>query len=310
MSEYAPLLKKESYIIPPNIDLTKNIAITRINKCKSKCEKCGKALQFPYYLLIGIPPSPSIIDAHKCKNIGDEEDHVEMIIDMVRFEANDFDIDNQHQWIFSDQNILNSRTRICVDCFEEYKEPFELKDIHFIAIRIRTVYFAVMEYQRRHTPIDSAKSECERYRISLPDRSMVALIGPGEPGWGFWLDADANRGGETLRFADFLNIALIHDYDTSKTLLGHDYANSVLQELRADFIQDRNRLVPNDQELTRWMKKYYGDPDDYSWIKAIEFCKVLANPRTRTSCAGDHVFKTKYSVFVHYIDKDWEEYYI
>ena len=302
MSEYAPLLKKESYIMPPNIDLTKNIAITRINKWKSKCEKCGKALQFPYYLLIGIPPSPSIIDAHKCKNIGDEKVRVQMIIDDIRFEGKDFDIDNQHQWIFSDQNILNSRTRICVDCFEEYKEPFELKDIHFIAIRIRTVYFAIMEYQRRHTPIDSAKSDIERYRISLPDRSMVALIGPGEPGWGFWLDADANRGGETDRFADFLNIALIPDYDTS--MLTHDFANLILQELRADFIQDKNRLVPNDQELTRWIKKYYGNPDDDSWIKAIEFCKVFTNPKTIH--AGDYVIKTNYSVFVHYIDKDWD----
>jgi hypothetical protein len=193
---------------------------------------------------------------------------------------------------------------MCVDCYGEYKKDVEVEDIHFIAIRIRTVYFAVEEYQRRHTPIDSAKSDYERYLISLPDRSMVALIDPGEPGWGWWIDADADRGAEEQTIADFLKIALIPDYDTSNSNTNHDYANSISQELRADFIQDKNRAVPNDQELTRWLKKYYGNPDDGSWIKAIEFCKVFTNPKTFH--AGDYVIKTKYSVFVHYIDKDWD----
>jgi hypothetical protein len=308
MSGYTQLLKKEPYIIAPDIDLSKNISAVEIDNDTSKCGKCGKPLKSPYYLFVGIRPSCSVISAIKCSDLNDEKVGVKKVVDEIKFDGKGFNIDSQHQWIFSDQNIMNSKTRICVDCYIEYKKDVEVEDIHFIAIRIRTVYFAVEEYQRRHTSIDSAKSDIERYRISLPNRSMVALIGPGVPGWGFWLDVDAERGAEEQTIADFLSIALNPDYDTSNSNMKQDYADSISQELRADFIQDKNRTVPNDNELTRWMKKYYGDPDDDSWIKAIEFCKVFTNPKTIH--AGDYVIKTKYSVFVHYIDKDWDEFNI
>ena len=129
---------------------------------------------FSIIFSLEFPLSSSVIKAIRCSNLNDEKVGVESVIDEIRFEGKDFDIMNQYQWIFSDENILNSKTRVCVSCYEEeYKEHVDVKDIHFIAIRIRTVYFAVEEYQRRHTPIDSAKSDIERYRISLPNRSMV-----------------------------------------------------------------------------------------------------------------------------------------
>jgi hypothetical protein len=308
MSGYIQLLKKEPYIIVPDIDLSKNISAVEIDNDTSKCGKCGKPLKSPYYLFVGIRPSCSVISAIKCSDLNDEKVGVKKVVDEIKFDGKGFNIDSQHQWIFSDQNIMNSKTRICVDCYGEYKKDVEVEDIHFIAIRIRTAYFAVKEYQRRHTPISSAMSDIERYRISLPDRSMVALIDPGEPGWGFWIDANVQRSVEEFTFADFLRIALIPDYDISKCDIYQGSANSILQELRTDFIQDKNRVIPNDQELTRWLKKYYGDPDDDSWIKAIEFCKVFTNPKTYQS--DDYLRETKYSVFVHYIDKDWDEFYI
>ena len=153
--------------------------------------------------------------------------------------------------------------------------------------------------------INSSTSDYERYRISLPDRSMMHYIGPGTPGWGFWLDIDANCGGHMCSIADFLHIALIPDYDLSKSG-GYYELSSKLQELRTDFIQDKNRKVPNDQELTRWMKKYFSDHEDHSYIKVIDFCKVFTNPRTTHQ--GDYDFETKYSVIVHYIDTDWVEF--
>jgi len=79
-----------------------------------------------------------------------------------------------------------------------------------------------------------------------------------------------------------------------------------LQELRTEFIQDKNRIIPNDQELSDWMKTHFSRHDDDDWEKAIEHCKVFTNPRT--SSYKDHVFKTKYSVFVYYIDTDWDEF--
>jgi hypothetical protein len=52
----------------------------------------------------------SVIRVIKCSNLNDEKVGVKGVIDDIRFEGNDFDIDSQHQWIFSDQNIMNSKT--------------------------------------------------------------------------------------------------------------------------------------------------------------------------------------------------------
>jgi hypothetical protein len=309
MSRNLPLLKESTHILPPDIDLTQNISMCKQDvESLFKCEKCGRDLESPYYLLFGISPSTSIITMYECDNLDDEKQKVETVIDMIRFEGKDFAIENKYQWIFSDQNITNSRTRLCVDCHGEYKGYLELKDIHYMAIHIRVVYFAIEEYQRRHTPINSAKSDYERYLIFLPDRTMVHWIGPGTPSWGVWCDISAQYSFHVDSIAQFLIIALIPDYDLSKLGLSYASVSSMLQELRADFIQDKNRKVPNDQELTRWMKKNFSDHEDHSYIKAIDSCKIFTNPQATQ--IGDHDFKSKYSVIVHYIDTDWDEFNI
>ena len=107
--------------------------------------------------------------------------------------------------------------------------------------------------------------------------------------------------------------------------------NSISQVLRADFIADENRIIPNDRELTDFMKKEFG-VNYYvgGWIstKAVSFCKVFINPKTRKdanwvndsiveyitkshmACIPYHpsIF-SKYSVF-HYTDGDWDEFEI
>jgi hypothetical protein len=148
MDAYAPLLKEDPNILAPDIDLTKNIATNEIVKEKGRCEKCGKDLKFPYFLFVGI-----------------EKDGVEKVVFVIRIEGKDFNIENQYQWIFSDQNLINSKIRICVACYEEYKGRLDVGDTPY-TVCIRLVYFAVEEYQRRHTPISFVKSDYERYRIS------------------------------------------------------------------------------------------------------------------------------------------------
>ena len=59
-----------------------------------------------------------------------------------------------------------------------------------------------------------------------------------------------------------LKIALIPDYDTS----------ALSQEFRTNFIQNKNRLIPNDHELTRWMKKQINDSFDENTILQ-DICK-------------------------------------
>jgi hypothetical protein len=244
MDAYAPLLTEDPNILAPDIDLTKNIATNEIVKEKGRCEKCGKVLKSPYFLFVGIPPSSMVIDEIKCSNLDDEKDGVEYVILTIRYEENRFNIDSQYKWVFSDQNIMNPKTRICVACYEEYKGLINAP----YTVRIRLGYFAVEEYQRRHTPISFVKSDYERYRISLPDRSMMHWVGFGIT-YGGWVDEDVNWSVHMESIEVFLRIALIPDYDPSYEI-EHEFASSILQELRADFIQDKNRVVPNDQELT------------------------------------------------------------
>lgn len=59
-------------------------------------------------------------------------------------------------------------------------------------------------------------------------------------------------------FVKHLEMALIPDYDISAITWRDNYANKLLQELRTDYIADENRIIPNDRELTSWMKKHYG----------------------------------------------------
>jgi hypothetical protein len=82
----------------------------------------------------------------------------------------------------------------------------------------------------------------------LPDRSMMHWVGFGIT-YGRWVDEDVNWSVHMESIEVFLRIALIPDYDPSYEI-EHEFASSILQELRADFIQDKNRVVPNDQELT------------------------------------------------------------
>ena len=113
-----------------------------------------------------------------------------------------------------------------------------------------------------------------------------------------------------------LTMALIPDYDLSNGHgLTYEFASQILQELRTDFIQDKDRIIPNDQELTRWMKKMNDMYDNYGhgdWYK-IQFCKIfeipkaLEHPKRRDD--GKEVYSTRYTVVVHYsVPKgDWEE---
>ena len=248
---------------------------------------------------MGIPPSPLLIEALSCKSIEEEKDKEKSVISAVQREAKDFDIESKNQWIFSEQNTMGSKIRICTQCYRAYKWPSGWDDYHFVANRIRTVYFAVEEYQRRHTPIESAMSDHEKYFISLPDRSHEHWIA-GPAYYGVFIDMGWD-------WTDFMNdirahltIALIPDCDKSIP-----YDETLSQELRKDFIHDKERIIPNDQELTSWMKKHFNNHKDDSWYK-IEFCKVFTNPKT--THRGKNIYKTEYTVIVHYVNGDWDEF--
>lgn len=167
MDNNIPLLLDPSHVLPPDVVLTQSI---------NKCESCGKVLGTPYYIFIGIPPSPLLVEALLCNSIYDEKDKEKSVMSDIIREAKDFDIENKNQWIFSEQNIMSSKIRICSQYYGEYKWHERWWDGHFVSNRIRQVYFAIEEYQRRHTPIESTMSDYEKYVISLPDRSNIHWV--------------------------------------------------------------------------------------------------------------------------------------
>jgi hypothetical protein len=207
-------------------------------------------------------------------------------------------IESNYQWIFSKQNILSSKIRICVDCRGDY----EWRGFDKWKIRINEVFFAVKEYQRLHTPINSATSDLERYFISLPERSEIY--------WKHFGDDDLNYNFRFLCFTqnmeEYLKIALNPEYESS-------YPH--YHELRAELNWDKDRMIPNDQELTRWMQKHFNDYNNDYWFR-IQSCEIFTNPKIFKRPTGYNeewtynTIYTKYTVIVHYSipNGDWDEF--
>jgi hypothetical protein len=102
MDKNNPLLFDPPHILPPDVVLTQN------------CENCGNALGSPYYIIIGIPPSPLMVEALLCDSIDDEKDKEKLIISAVQNEARNFHIESKNRWIFSKQNIKSSKIRYII----------------------------------------------------------------------------------------------------------------------------------------------------------------------------------------------------
>ncbi len=169
---------------------------------------------------------------------------------------------------------MDSITRLCFGCHKEYKRflesnyprymsRIESDNRHLDDVNISGVCLAVQEYQRRHTPIESTMSDYEKYYISLPDRSNVRGVCSGT-----YTRYDSENddtgmviGMEWDGFVEQIEIALRPDYDTSEHWRD-DHTNKTLQAKiqtsKTDFIADENRIIPNDRELTDWMKRDFG----------------------------------------------------
>ena len=96
--------------------------------------------------------------------------------------------------------------------------------------------------------------------------------------------------------SEYLTVALIPGYKP-----GYGAIDELFQEFRANFIQDRDRVIPNDQELTRWMKKCN---ERYAGWFRIQFCKILVNPKAGKFPINQDVIDEectpRYKVVIHY----------
>lgn len=158
--------KRKSLLFDPPHILSPDVVLIQ------KCEKCGKALGSPYQIIVGIPPSPLMVEALSCESVDDEKEREKSVMSAIQHGVKEFNIESQNQWVFSEQNIMSSKKRVCTQCFGEYIRPNRWNP-RASSFRIRRVCFAVQEYQRLHTPIEPGMSEYEKYKISLPDRATA-----------------------------------------------------------------------------------------------------------------------------------------
>ena len=167
MKQLPILMENPPFVMDPNIELTQS-NVKRMIKDRKKgsaydCEICGKDLGTPYYVSVGIPPSPLIIMTYESLSLEDEENmNFDKIVSEVQTVVEANDINSEYHLIFSQQNIMSSKTRVCISCQQKNKWG-QWRGSEIPTNHIEKVCFAVKEYQRRHTPIDAAKSDYERY---------------------------------------------------------------------------------------------------------------------------------------------------
>jgi len=206
------------HILDPNIELDQYV-IQRQMKINKKndlsCDSCGKALNNLYYVSFGVPPSPLIIETYECRSLNYEKEMDQTTMSYIRGLIIDTShIDSKFQWIFSEQNIMSSKTRMCVDCKQKYKWR-AWRNYDMSMAKMQRVCFAVEEYQRQHTPIKSTMSDFEKYIISLPDRSKVHWVHcPFDP-CGLYADLQRDNRQFTSLFTECLEIALNPESKTS-----------------------------------------------------------------------------------------------
>jgi hypothetical protein len=233
-------------------------------------------------------------------SINDEKEIAELVTSNIQDKLKYYNIENKHYWIFSQQNLMSSKMRVCTRCFNVFIHPHRWNP-EASWCRVRKVFFAVKEYERRQTPIKPGMSNYEKYIISLPERATLSWRHFGDEIGDDWCYFECDMKGN-------LTIALDPDYQP---------ADLSWKDFRANFFQDKNRLIPNDQELTRWMKKqindYYDRHECYKDWNRVQFCKIFVNPKTLIYPIRRNdkkVYNTRYTVVVHYsIPKgDWDEY--
>ena len=58
---------------------------------------------------------------YKCNSLDYEKNiKFEEIVSEIQSVAKRFNIDNKYHWIFSEQNVLSSKTRVCANCQQKY----------------------------------------------------------------------------------------------------------------------------------------------------------------------------------------------
>ena len=104
MEQIPLLIENPPFVMAPNIELTQS-NVKRIIEEQKKgsvydCDICGKGLDTPYYVSIGIPPSPLIIETYESLSLEDEENtNFDKIVSEIQTVVERYDINSEYRWI-------------------------------------------------------------------------------------------------------------------------------------------------------------------------------------------------------------------
>src|SRR5207244_8124735 len=111
--------------------------------------------------------------------------------------------------------------------------------------------------ERMNTPLESCKTEVERYIVPLPNRADILQKEFGLDDF----DDDLCDSLDDILGQPTYGIHLIFDiHDFALLEEEIKWARAVREEIKKDFIKDHSRSLPNEQELTLYLaQKFYND---------------------------------------------------
>jgi hypothetical protein len=257
----------------------------------------------------------------------------------LKIEEEDYSFSSQKSKDAYIQETFHSKERWCQECYYRRKKVEE-ENLEYVLTTnekqaLEPKEFQLEEYKRRNKkPISKGKrkrtssasssrdgtnvaEDVERYITSLPDRSNILKNELGYDKSNPDSNPDDSIDLENYIYNLQITIWVIFSSDNADVLaqriedadvleIGEDFSakdiNRIRRKVRTGFIKDKNRIFPNEQEITAYLKRYqdYSDAAEagfgftiiYSSFK-IQYCKIF-------NLGLDKNNNEKFKIIVHF----------
>lgn len=264
---------------------------------------CGRILYPPYY--VSYVESCNRLYSDPCMNPDDEAIQTVKLAEFIKCIYERYDLNSfggpgagteegrkaiRNEFMYS---TLQQKERICQQCYDKKRvsdETMRKMQMSFNETEaLQYKDFLEEEKKRRSTPITSQMTDLERYVISLPDRSYML-----EKELGY--DYSNHHHGEMLDEywfgfdADMESIFTSEDPQvvSKRTFVyGESGVIRTRQQIR-NFIKDKDRVFPNEQEITTYLQQHHND-----FGFEIQYCKIF-------ELGTDNRGRPKFTIIIHF----------
>jgi hypothetical protein len=213
-------------------DKWKNEIDRKLERSKpiENCKNCDKPLKSHFYLFY----HNDLTDEHYRTGLIPSTDE----ICRYDFLVEDKKLKGRLSYGREFKHLLSVRKEIlCAECYKAKETKIDAIQLHLVP--------------------DSFNAELAHYMSTLPDLRHYP------PPDYFGLDDDFG-----YAIQERLNIAFAEENVTfDRNIIFERCSQELLDNLQNNFIKDKARRYPNDEELTRWLRHYYGD--------VVSHCKIF-----------------------------------